>query len=300
MTESQKKWTLLPLLQWSAEYLQQKGFTGSRLLAERLLAHVLQLSRVELYLRYDRPLSPDELAAFKGLFKRILAHEPLQYVLGETEFMSLVFAVGPGVLIPRPETELLVESALQAGRALAERQSVVDIIDVGTGSGCIAISLANYLEAAQVTAVDVSEAALQWARQNMEKHQLQERIEVLAADLLADPPAAWKNRFDMMVSNPPYVRDAEYPELAPEIRDYEPRQALCAGEKGLLYYERLAVWARQILKESGQFFIEIGDGMAEPVSFLFRKHGFHEIDMKRDLAGRERLIHTITRGEHYE
>lgn len=300
MTEPQKKWTLLPLLQWSAEYLQEKGFTGNRLLAERLLAHVLQLSRVELYLRYDRPLSPDELAAFKSLFKRILAHEPLQYVLGETEFMSLLFAVGPGVLIPRPETELLVESALQAGRELAERQSVVNILDAGTGSGCIAVALASYLEAAQVTAVDVSEAALQWARQNIEKHQLTDRIELISADLQTDPPAAWKNKFDMIVSNPPYVRDAEYPALAPEIKDHEPRQALCAGENGLLYYERLAVWARQILKENGPFFIEIGDGMAESVSSIFRKHGFHEIDMKRDLAGRERLIHTITRGEHYE
>ncbi len=300
MTQAQKKWSLLPLLQWSTDYLQEKGVPGNRLLVERLLAHVLQLSRVELYLRFDRPLSAEELATYKQLFKRILEHEPLQYVLGETEFMSLMFSVGTGVLIPRPETELLVETALAAGKVLAAHQDRIDVLDVGTGSGCIAISLAAYLDRAQLTAMDVSLEALQWTRKNVERHQLAQRIDIVQHDLLQAPPPPWQRKFDILVANPPYVRAQEYDLLAPEIRLYEPREALWAGDDGLIYYQRLALWAKEILKEQGQFFVEIGDGMAEAVLSLFRARGFHDITLQRDLADKERLVHTITRGEAHE
>nr|HQI50404.1 peptide chain release factor N(5)-glutamine methyltransferase [bacterium] len=296
---SARVWTVLQLIQWSSEYLTGKGFTNGRLLSERLLAHLLQLRRVDLYVQFDRPLEAGELARYKALFLRLVAHEPLQYLLGETEFMSLRFLVGPGALIPRPETELLVEKALARARVMLQEQDALRIIDLGTGTGCIAIALAEALPQAAVTALDSSTAALKWARKNCELHGLAGRVTLLQQDLKAPLPPEWRGSFDLAVANPPYIRSADWQGLDPEIRDHEPHEALFGGEDGLDAYRSLAQQLPPLLRNGGEAFVEIGDGMAAVVGELF-KPGFQNVELFHDLAGKERLVHLFSPGGNHE
>lgn len=297
---STQGWTLLRMIQWSTDYLSTRGFDNSRLLSERLLAHVLGLRRVDLYLQFDRPLTPAELAHYKQLFLRLIAHEPLQFLLGETEFMSLSFAVGPGVLIPRPETELLVEKALERARAVADREGAVRIIDLGTGSGCIAISLAKHLPEASVVAVDLSSEALKWAERNSAAHGVGSRIELVEHDFRNSPLPSWRGGFDLAVSNPPYIRNGEWAGLAAEIRDHEPREALLGGEDGLDAYNSLAKMLPVVLKTGGEALIEFGDGMSAAVGAIFKQAGYTGVEVFFDLAGRERLVHLFSQGGDHE
>jgi len=293
-------WTLLRMIQWSSDYLATRGFENSRLLSERLLAHVLELRRVDLYLQFDRPLTPAELAHYKQLFLRLVAHEPLQYLLGETEFMSLPFAVGPGVLIPRPETELLVEKALERARAVAAREGMVRIIDLGTGTGCIAVSLAKNVPEASLVAVDLSAAALEWAERNSAAHGVSSRVELVEHDFRNSPLSAWRWGFDLAVSNPPYIRSGDWAGLAAEIRDHEPREALLGGEDGLDAYRNLAQILPMLLKTGGEALIEFGDGMSAAVVEIFKQAGFAGAEVFRDLAGKERLVHLFSPGGDHE
>jgi release factor glutamine methyltransferase len=288
------------MIQWSTEYLGEKGFENGRLLAERLLACVLKLRRVELYLQFDRPLTNEELARYKGLFLRLVAHEPLQYLLGETEFMSLPFLIGPGALIPRPETELLVEKALAQAQEFLEKQEQIRIADIGTGSGCIAVSLAHELPGARVVAIDVSADALKWAAKNSELNGVNDRLTLVQHDLAGAPATEWRGAFDLVVSNPPYIRSADWKGLAPEIRDHEPREALIGGEDGLDAYRRLAEWLPYLLKSDGHAFLEIGDGMALSTENLFREAGFQGSVFFHDLAGKERLVQLFSLGGTHE
>lgn len=297
---STQTWTLLRMIQWSTDYLTSRGFENGRLLSERLLAHVLDLRRVDLYLQFDRPLTPEELARYKRLFLRLVAHEPLQYLLGETEFMSLLFAVGPGVLIPRPETELLVEKALARAQVIAAREGAVHIIDLGTGSGCIAVSLAQAVAEASLVAVDLSAEALRWAEQNSTTHNVSDRVELVQHDFRNPPLPAWRGKFDLAVSNPPYIRNGDWQELAEEIRDHEPREALLGGEDGLDAYRSLAQVLPGLLKPDGEALIEFGDGMAAAVVALFKQAGFAGSELYSDLAGRERLVHLFSPGGDHE
>ncbi len=292
-------WTVLQLIQWSSDYLGGKGFSNGRLLVERLLAHLLRLRRVDLYLQFDRPLEAGELAQYKALFLRLVAHEPLQYLLGETEFMSLRILVGPGALIPRPETELLVEKAIERGRVMLTKQESLRIIDLGTGTGCIAIALAEALPQATVTALDKSPAALEWAQKNRDLHGLGSRITLVQQDLTAPLRPEWPGAFDLAVTNPPYIREADWQELDPEIRDHEPREALLGGADGLAVYGRLARQLPLLLREGGEALIEIGDGMATAVGELF-KTGFENVELFHDLAGKERLVHLFSPGGNHE
>lgn len=295
-----KNWSLLEMIQWSSDYLAEKGFHNGRLLAERLLAHVLRLRRVDLYLQFDRPLAGAELAEYKALFLRLVAHEPLQYLLGETEFMSLPFRVGPGVLIPRPETELLVEKALARAEALLQQQEIVRIADLGTGSGCIAIALAHHLPAAQLLALDSSAAALKWAAENRELNGVTSRVRLKQHDLAQPPLPEWRALFDLVVANPPYVREAEWRELDPEVRDHEPKSALSGGADGLDVYRLLRQWVPFLLRESGEAFLEIGCGMGVEVIDLFTEAGFSGSALYEDLAGKERLVHLFSPGGIHE
>lgn len=288
------------MIQWSSDYLATRGFENSRLLSERLLAHVLELRRVDLYLQFDRPLTPAELAHYKQLFLRLVAHEPLQYLLGETEFMSLPFAVGPGVLIPRPETELLVEKALERARAVAAREGMVRIIDLGTGTGCIAVSLAKNVPEASLVAVDLSAAALEWAERNSAAHGVSSRVELVEHDFRNSPLSAWRWGFDLAVSNPPYIRSGDWAGLAAEIRDHEPREALLGGEDGLDAYRNLAQILPMLLKTGGEALIEFGDGMSAAVVEIFKQAGFAGAEVFRDLAGKERLVHLFSPGGDHE
>jgi len=284
--DSKKQWTVIKLINWTTEYLVEKKFEDARLQTELLLSHALNLSRIELYTNFDRPLNPDELAHFKNLLKRRLANEPLQYITGETEFYSLSFHVRPSVLVPRPETEILVEKAI----AQAEKITFdnINILDVGTGSGCIAVALAKNLENAHVTSVDISPDALQVARENAEKNNVE--IDFVNLDALKPWPIEFARKFDIIVSNPPYVSYSEFEALAPEIKEYEPKVSLLGGNDGLEFYRKFANILTDILKPSSFAFFEIGEKQASSVSNIFADAGFQNIQVLNDLAGKNRVV----------
>lgn len=273
-------WTVLKLLRWATDYFAGKGIDNPRLDAELLIADVLELDRVGLYMNYDRPLNVDELNTLRPLVKRRGQREPLQYILGSTEFWSLELSVSPDVLIPRPDTEILIEEALsRAGESGI-------LIDVGTGSGAIAVSLASELEQWSCDAIDVSAAALAIARSNAERHNVAGRIDFFDCDLQQVPGKT----YDLIVSNPPYVSAEEWPQLMPEVRDHEPKMALVAAENGLACYRSLASQAAERLKKSGWLLVEIGYQQAEAVQQLFRQAGLTDVYMREDYAGQARVV----------
>jgi release factor glutamine methyltransferase len=249
--------------------------------AALLLAHVLRCDQVALLTHPERPLSPAESAHYETLLTRRIGFEPIQYITGEQEFFGLSFEVSPDVLIPRPETEHLVEAVLERVAANAR------IVDVGTGSGAIAVALAHALPRAQVTAVDLSPAALAVARRNAERHAVSDRVTFLQSDLLA---ALDGTDFDAVVSNPPYVAEAEV--LEPQVANYEPRSALYAGPTGLEIYERLIPQARERLKPHGWLVLEIGFGQQAAVEALFKGSSaeWSALSLVRDLQGIPRVI----------
>lgn len=246
-----KRWTIKEVLRWVVDYFKQKAIDAPRLTAELLLASVLKTDRLHLYLNYDQPLSSSELAAFKGLIKRRLAHEPLAYILGEQPFWSLSFKVTPATLIPRPETELVVETGLNILRN--KNISMPIILDWGTGSGIIAICLAKEMPRAKIFATDISLSALKVAQENICRHQVKVCL-IQSSDLTVFKPGS----FDIMLSNPPYIRTAVIPTLAPEVKDYEPKIALDGGEDGLKYIRYLLKYASIYLKKEGWLVMEIG------------------------------------------
>lgn len=274
-------WTLLRLLRWTTDYFAEKGIDTPRLDAELLLAHVLDLDRVGLYLNFERPLHAVELDAIRPLVKRRGQREPLQYLLGQTEFWSLPFEVTPDVLIPRADTEVLVEEALS--RADAEAG---DLLDVGTGSGVIAVSFASELSEWQVTALDISPDALKVARRNAEKNGVAGQLQFLHADLASLP----QRQYDLIVSNPPYIAQAEWDELMPEVRCFEPEAALLAEEEGLACYRQLAEQAKDRLKPGGWLLVEVGYRQAVAVRQLFVAAGLQDVFVRDDYAGQPRVV----------
>jgi release factor glutamine methyltransferase len=275
-----ERWTVLKILKWTADYFTGKEIASARLEAELLLAATLDLDRVGLYVNFERPRDASEFAAFRAQVQRRAKGEPVQYILGETEFWSLPFTVNPAVLVPRADTEVLVEEAL------ARVNSADGILDVGTGSGAIAVALAHEKKDVQITALDCSEAALQVARGNAERNGVAERVNCIAGDL-ADLPSG---PFAMVVSNPPYIPTADCEQLMPEVRDHEPRLALDGGEDGLTAYRQLAAQTGKILIPGGWLLVEIGIGQAEDVVALFKASGLAEIQCRDDYAGISRVV----------
>jgi len=250
--------------------------------AELLLLHALALPRTTIYSHPGRLLSEKEQAIYAGVIGRRLASEPVQYITGTQDFFGLAFEVGPGVLIPRPETELLVEAALDR---LPRNQST-KILDVGTGTGAIAIALASRLQLAQLTAVDLSAAALEIARRNIRRYNFESRIELLQSDLLEELQGA-APRFDAILSNPPYVPQRDRAEMHPQVRDYEPALALFAGTDGLEIYRRLIPQARSALTQRGLLAMEIGYGQRGAVGELLA--GWNGVQFLDDLQGIPRV-----------
>lgn len=252
-------WTTLKILDWTKAYLAGKGIANSRLEAEWLLCAATGLDRVGLYLNFDKPLNESELAAYREMVTRRGRREPLQHILGTQEFHGLEFEVSPDVLVPRHDTETLVDSALSQ---MPEARSVLDI---GAGSGCVAVALAKHLPEATVTAIDISEKALVVARRNAERNSVV--IEFLHGSLL-DPVAG--RCFDLIVSNPPYIPAAEIETLDPEVRDFDPRAALDGGADGMDLYRQLIPAALACLNPAGWLLVEVGVGQADRVGLLFR------------------------------
>jgi release factor glutamine methyltransferase len=273
-------WTLLRLLRWTTGFFEEKGIDNPRLDAELLLAHCLELDRVGLYLNYDRPLSADELDTIRPLVKRRGQREPLQYLLGSTEFWSLQFKVTPDVLIPRADTEILVEEALSHATASG------CLLDVGTGSGAIVVSLATELPDWQLTGLDISSPALCVARENVERHQLEQQIDLIEGDLAQLP----QQQYDLIVSNPPYIARSEWDELMPEVRCFEPEQALLAEDEGLICYRQLAAQASQRLRSGGWLLVEIGYRQATAVKELFSAAGLTNVFVRDDYSGQPRVV----------
>jgi release factor glutamine methyltransferase len=247
--------------------------------AELLLEHVLGCDQTALLTHPERLLAVEELKQFDRLVERRLASEPMQYLTGEQEFFGLRFEVSPAVLIPRPETEHLVEAVLQR----FAREEAVRIVDVGTGSGAIAVALAHALPQSQVTAVDLFPAALEVARRNAERHGVIDRLMLLTSDLLA---AVDRTDFDAVVANPPYIAAGEA--LEPQVANYEPHSALYAGSTGLEVYERLIPQAARVLKPGGWLMLEIGYGQSPALKNLM--HGWAGVILVNDLQGIPRVV----------
>lgn len=280
MTTTPEKWDVLKVLNWTKGYLAEKGVENPRLEAEWMLCEALSLDRVGLYLNFDKPLSDAELAAFRALVARRGKREPLQYILGSQEFMGLDFQVSPAVLIPRHDTEVLVTEAVKRGGALRS------ILDIGTGSGCVAVVLAKSLPDAELCTVDVSGEAIKVARGNAERNGA--AVHFFQGSLF-EPFSG--RRFDMVVSNPPYIPQADLATLQQEVRGFEPLNALDGGADGLDFYRRITEQAPGYLNPGGWLIFEVGAGQAARVLGLLRERGFSEETFTQvDPAGIERVV----------
>jgi len=271
--------TLAEVLRRSTGYLEGKGVPSPRVDAEHLLAKALDMSRIQLYVEHDRDLTEQELETVRELIGRRAKREPLAYILGEWGFRRLNLRVDRRALIPRPETEIVVERCL----AVLGGREAPDILDVGTGSGAIALAIADEQPGSRVTAVDASADALALAGENAELTGLADRVRFLEHDLRAGlPDGPW----DLVASNPPYVEPRELSSLEPEVREWEPREAL-VGE-GMT--EAIARSSRETLKAGGWLVLEVGEGTADDVCRLLAGLGFAHVTPSRDLAGRDRVV----------
>jgi len=278
-------WTVKALLQWTTEFLKKKGVESPRLESQILLAHVMDCPKIELVARSNEEPTEVERARFKDLIRQRTEGWPVAYLVGKREFYLLSFEVTPAVLIPRPDTETLV---LEALRLLKGRANPA-VLDLGTGSGCIAISIAHQAKTTRVTAVDVSPDALGVAKRNASTHGVQDRVTFALGDLFAPLPEG--SQFELIVSNPPYVTPGELAELAPEVRDHEPRIALDGGPDGLAFYRRIATDASRFLKPGGTVLVEIGVSQEDAVQGIFAARSELTVNPTiKDLAGRPRVI----------
>jgi len=276
-----ESWTVLNLLKWTANFFAGKGIENGRLDAELLLAEILHLNRIGLYLNFERPVQSDDLAAFRALIERRARREPIAYILGHGEFWSLTFKVGPEVLIPRGDTETLVEAAL---KVLPQGGT---LLDIGVGSGAIALAIAHERPDLAVEGIDLSPAALAIATENAQTLGVAARVALRQGDLLA---LDGSRQYDVIVSNPPYIALGEKASLMPEVRDFEPSLALFAGADGLDCYRALVPAAKALLKNPGTLLVEVGAGQAAAVAELFAASGYAEIFTSRDLSGIERVV----------
>jgi len=282
-----ENWTLGRLLVWTTDFLKRHGADSPRLDAEVLLAHVRGCERIQLYTAYEEVASEESRAAFRELVKQRSQGTPVAYLVGRREFYSLSFRVTRDVLIPRPETEFVVMEVLDLIKQRAE--GPVRVADVGTGSGAIAVSIAKHAPHARVLAIDISEPALEVARVNIAEHQVADRVDLLHSDLLAAAPA--DDRFDVIASNPPYVRECEIAELARDVRDYEPHLALVAGPTGMEIFQRLIGEAARRLVSGGWLVMEIHPQLDQALRELFQRDpGWSEVGITKDLAGLPRVI----------
>ena len=284
-----KMWRVVDLLDWTAEYFQQHGVPNPRLDAEVLLGHLLEKSRLQLYLHFEMPVFQEHLTPFRELIKKRIERTPVSYLTNRKEFMSLDFYVDERVLIPRPETEQLVETVLTSKTEDFQR-----LLELGTGSGVIATSLAVQQPEWEIVATDISEPALAVARQNAETHACAARIKFLSGDLF-EPIEAMNTdeepQFDWIVCNPPYIKNTERDTLNPDVRDYEPEVALFAGDDGLAVIRRLIVEAPKYLAPGGKLILEIGETQADSVrALLDAESAYCTYELLKDYAEKERVV----------
>lgn len=284
-------WTTGRLLSWTKEFLNQGGVQEASLAAEVLLAHSLHCQRIDLYARFEEVPDPAHVDRFRDLVRRAAKHEPIAYLVGEKEFFSLAFTVTPDVLIPRPETETLVEVVLDQCRE--KNWTKPKIFELGVGSGCISIALLTQLKEAVVVASDISSAAIEIAAQNAERHGVTDRITLIEADGLPLPDGAVPNgSFDLLVSNPPYVPADEMDGLDANVRDFEPKIALSDDRDGLYFYKMLAEYGAKLLTEGGLLVVEVADDQAGVIRETVESFQYftHDATIKDRVCGMDRAI----------
>ncbi len=288
---SQQTWTVQALLRWTTRFFESKGIEGARLEAELLLAHALGWKRIDLYARFDHVPDEAALGQFRELVRARARRVPAKYLIGRCEFLGLDLVVDPRVMIPRPETELLVEQALLR---LGEDQDAT-IADLGTGSGAVAIVIAARRPKARVVATDISAEALEVARENVARHGLGERIELRQGDWFAALREG--EAFDLVVSNPPYVATADLEAAMPEVRDHEPRRALDGGPQGLDALRVVVRGAPEWLKAGGWLLVEIGFGQRQAVEALaHQSEAYDAVEVTADFQGIDRVVGMRRRG----
>lgn len=284
-------WTVKRTLDWTRGYLASKGDEHPRLSAEWLLSAATGLSRVALYAYYDRPLSMDERDVLRAAVRRRAVGEPLQYVTGEVAFRHIVVKVEPGVLIPRPETEMLVEAGFPAVDAAIGERGEARVLDLCTGSGNIALSIAQERLDASVIATDISPVAVKVATRNADALGLGERVRVVECDLAEGLDDA-ESAFDLVISNPPYIPSAELSELPEEVIGFEPALALDGGADGLDVFRRILAEAQTLLRPGGMLACELHEDTLATAAALCAD-GYHEVTVLSDLAGRDRIVTAI-------
>lgn len=274
-------WTIKDVLQWTTEYFVKQHIDSPRVDAEILLSSVLQCNRVKLYVEQDKPLSQQELNTMHKLVERRGKHEPIAYILGSKGFMEEDFFVSPAVLVPRPETELLVEKA-----AAIFQNEKIEFLDIGTGSGAIVISLLKLLPNAYATAVDISSDALRVALTNAQNLGMADRVKFVKTDVYQGLD---NQKFALIISNPPYIPDKDIPTLAEDVQK-EPRLALAGGEDGLDFYRRIVQGAAQFLDSDGVLAMELGIYQSQAVATLCQDAGYTITKITKDYAGIDRDI----------
>ena len=276
------EWTIREVLNWTRGYFENAGIVQPRLEAEILLAHALDVDRLHLYLDPNQPLTSDERVRYRSVVKERHSGTPLQHVIGEVSFYGLRFRVSRDTLIPRSETEELLDQVIKR----APRDREIRCLDLGTGSGVIAVCMARYLPRAQVTAVDISPAALEMARENSRLNEVSDRIEFIESDWFANVEGS----FDFIASNPPYIRGDELPDLPVEVRDHEPSVALDGGADGLDKIRTIAEGLRTYLQPGGVVLMEIGHEQGDRVKHILESIGLVDVSVERDSAERDRFV----------
>jgi release factor glutamine methyltransferase len=308
------RWTTRRLVQWIEGHLASKGVDSPRVCAEMMIGHVLGCERMRLYMEADRPAAPGELERLRALVLRAARHEPVQYLVGEAWFWSKRFAVGPATLIPRPATEHVVEEAVAALRAAAATgESPVRMLEIGTGTGCIATCVAGALRGqrrgaepgepgptpidVRVVATDLVPAALELARTNLAAHRVVDRVDLRVGDLFAPLRTEERGTFHVLASNPPYVRDDEWDEMEPNVRDHEPRSALAGGPTGMDVLAPLIAGAHEWMAPGGTLLCEIGHRQREDaLAVANANRGLCAAEVRKDFEGFWRLLVARRRG----
>lgn len=289
LRQKTKVWTIRELMKFAINHLRRCGIPEARLNVELLLSHALQCPRIELYTGSDRSLTSGEMSAFRSLYERRLNREPVQYIVGSASFMGLQFKVDQRVLIPRPETETLVEQAMLVCKRATSEQPI-SILEIGTGSGNIAVALAKFVRRAQVTSIDMSGEALEVARLNAATHGVDGNISFEQMDVFEPVDQLLLRRFDILVSNPPYVPPAEWDNLQQEVRKFEPRAALIDMTDGNEFHRRIIELTPYLLRDGGFLLVEVGYGQSEHVIQMMQEAAFSDCSVVPDLQKVPRVV----------
>jgi len=277
--------TVLHAINISTDYLEKKGIESPRMNAEILLADILKCKRLELYLMYDRPLTENEQNKYREYLKRRSTFEPAQYIIGTVEFYGLEFKVSPTVLIPRAETEILVEAVINS----VNKEDKLNIMDIGSGSGNISIAVAVNLPNAYVTGIEISESAIKLAEENLKKYDCDERVSFLNYDILNVNRDEFSD-IDIIVSNPPYVSKNDYGKIQKEILNYEPDIAVTDFQDGFKFYRKIISLSEQVLKPNGKLFLEIAQGQSKTINDIMKENNFKDISIVQDYRKIDRVI----------